>query len=219
MVVNNSNITSELLGCTIRGATQGVALVGEARSCTFDGNGQINAGTTLMRKNSYSGFTGTTGALLWNGSINVEDCSFTGNNRAIQHPATGTFNYTNLNFSGNTYDVNNTSNGLVTINIAGGSNPSVLNAGSSTTEIINARQKVFTNLPMNCEVRIRQGSHTLAHQQNVTTGMFVYSYGVTDRPAIAQFTSPGFDIPFINLLLDGNDQVFAVQVFEDPSYI
>jgi len=115
------------------------------RSCVFDGNGQINPNDALMRLNSFSGYTGTDGALLWNANIDVEQSSFNGNNRATEHTTAGTFSYPDLTFAGNTHDIHNSSTGLVTVNAVGTSNPSTfVNSNGGTTSIQNTKQFSFT---------------------------------------------------------------------------
>lgn len=86
-----------------------------------------------------SGITGD-GALLWNESIDIKNSSFLGNTNsaanaaAIQHPsAVGSpYTYDKLTFSGNNFDINNTSGSAITINALNGSNP-VTSKGSAVT--------------------------------------------------------------------------------------
>lgn len=54
----------------------------------------------------------------------------------VEHPATGTVTYYDLTFSGNDYDVDNASTGLVTINVSGGSTPSYENTGGGASTSI-----------------------------------------------------------------------------------
>jgi hypothetical protein len=86
--------------------------------------------------------SGTTpiGALLWNEDIDIAASSFLGNvqenagSAGIQHPsAAGTpYTYDDLVFSGNDFDVNNTSGSGITVNKTGISDPST-SKGSSVT--------------------------------------------------------------------------------------
>lgn len=85
----------------------------------------------------------------------IVNCSFSGNNRAIRLTSPGTYNFDGLIFSGNTYDIENASAGLITINALNGSNvSSFINTNSGTTEIINAKSLVISNIIENSEVRI-----------------------------------------------------------------
>jgi hypothetical protein len=224
LIANPANATVELLGCTIRGATQGVSLGGEARSCTFDGNGQVVAGTALLRKNSFSGFTGTTGAMLWNASINVQECAFNGNNRAIEHTAAGTFTYTALTFSGNTVDVNNTSGGSVVINASGGSNPAT---SLGTVTINNTKNFTFTiqdetgtpqtgyewRLYIKDPTQGVIGTTELAGQETATLSTQTYSYNYSgDQNVMLQIIEDGYE-EFLNQYILGDaDQSVTIRL-------
>ena len=70
---------------------------------------------------------------------NIKNCQFQNNTRAIKITSAGTYTFDNLKFSGNTYDIENASSGLVTINCINGSNPTTyINTGGGTTVINNA---------------------------------------------------------------------------------
>jgi len=70
---------------------------------------------------------------------NVSDCSFIGNNHATYLTTAGTYTYDALQFSNNTYDIENASSGDVTVNAVNGSNPSTYdNSGGGTTTIVNS---------------------------------------------------------------------------------
>jgi hypothetical protein len=224
LIADSANSTIELLGCTIRGASQGIGLRGEARSCTFDNNGQIVANDALLRKNAISGSTVTTGAMLWNASINIQECAFNGNNRAIQHTSTGTFTYTNLTFSGNTYDINNTSGGALTVNASGSSNPTTY---LGTVTINNTKNFVFTVQNANgvpqtgYEWRLYEkdptvgiiGTVELAGQETATLSTQTYSYNYTaNTDVILQIIETGFEEFLGEYVLGNNDQSLTIRL-------
>ena len=123
--------------------------------------------------------------------------------------------------SGNETIVVSVDSGItLTVAVAdGASTPSIYNTGLGTVLVVNTKAKTFTGLPENTEVRIRLGSHTLAHVQNVTGGFYTFNYSPdASRPAIAQFTLPGYLINSIDILLDSIDQTLPVTVKPDPSY-
>ena len=102
-----------------------------------------------------SGITGD-GALLWNTNINIKNSSFLGNTNSaatasgVQHTATGTFTYDNLTFSGNSFDVHNSSAGLVTINATNGANPATSrNTGGGSVVINNTKTLTVTVVDAN----------------------------------------------------------------------
>lgn len=86
-----------------------------------------------------SGITGDA-ALLWNASINVKNTTFLANTNtaanaaAIQHPsaAGSPYTYDKMTFSGNNFDINNSSGSAITINATNGSDP-VTSKGSSVS--------------------------------------------------------------------------------------
>ena len=133
-----ANTTVELFGCMIRGAGQGVSLGGEVRSCVIDGCDQVLPGSALVRETTFSGYTGTDGAILWSASADMERCAFNGNNRGIEHDTAGTYTYVGLTFSGNTHDIHNSSTGAVTVNATSGTNVGTFtNTNGGTTTIDN----------------------------------------------------------------------------------
>jgi hypothetical protein len=124
-------------------------------------------GGPVIRNCIFSQTTDADAALLWNENINITDCNFIANTTgaAVEMPsAAGTpYSYTRLYFSGNTYDVYNSSGSAITINKSGtpASNPtnsegsSVSFVGSVSVEVTvkneaqvvisGARVGVYTN--------------------------------------------------------------------------
>jgi hypothetical protein len=85
----------------------------------------------------------------------IANSSFTGNNRAISITAPGTYTFDNLQFSGNTYDIENTSGGAVVINATNGSNVSTfINTAGGSVTINNAKTFTISNITNNTEIRI-----------------------------------------------------------------
>lgn len=160
---------------------------------------------------------------------NITTCSFTsgGTGHAIEvGGAASTITLTGNTFTGYAASNGSTGNeaiyvniatGIVTINISGGSTPSIRTAGA-TVVVNNSKTKTFIGLPSGTEVRIRQGSYTLATDGNVTSGSYAYPYTPDNKPAKAQFTLPGYVFEDINITLDSSDQSFPVTWAPDPSY-
>jgi len=124
-------------------------------------SGQVNANQMYIRNCFFNNTYSTDSSLLWNNTIDIRNSSFIGNSditnnpAAIEHDSTGTYNYYDLLFLNNDYDVLNTSNGQVTINSINTSNPSTfLNQGTSTTTINNVRTFKLTGLKENTEIRL-----------------------------------------------------------------
>ena len=85
--------------------------------------------------------------------------------------------------------------------------------------IYDRRTKTFTGLPSGTEVRVVQGSYTLAHEQSVTSGSYDFVYDAVGDPVKVRFTNPGYWIYPIDFTRDLNDSTFPVTVIKDPSYI
>jgi hypothetical protein len=83
---------------------------------TFAGCGQTDIYAVEARNLEFSGYTGTSdGALLWrSGTTDIKNSRFLNNTRAIEHDATGSFQYQGLTFAGNTYDVSNSTTATTT---------------------------------------------------------------------------------------------------------
>lgn len=151
---------------------------------TFRNCGQIDPGRVVMRGCTISGYTGTTGALLWNANIDIEDCHFSDNTDGTNDPAgiyitaTGTYDFIGLTFSGNDYDLYNNSGGLVTINVTGGGDtPSVRNGASASTVINNNVLVTLTGLVADTEVRVYDAGTTteIDGEEDIDDGSFSFS--------------------------------------------
>lgn len=110
--------TTEVLGCSFESCDQVILKDAVTKDCFFINTSDVDA------------------AILWNENVNIVDCSFIGNTTGagIEHPsAIGTpYSYNGLVFSGNTYDVLNSSGSAITVNKTNGANPSTYE-GSSVT--------------------------------------------------------------------------------------
>lgn len=152
--------TTKLYGTTLLNITGGIIWGNDSDhicyGVKFSGCGQFDpVGGVVIRNceflttvDSYSGSNPNGSALLWNNNINIQKCNFiantdaTYNPHAIQHDTAGTYGYTDLNFSGNDYDIHFTpSSGDLTIN-ATDSNPSTYENLSSGTVTINISANV-----------------------------------------------------------------------------
>ena len=105
-----SSVNTEILGCSFESCLQVVPKDANVDDCFFINTSDVDA------------------AILWNETIDIAGCSFIGNTTGagVEMPsAVGTpYSYNNLTFSGNTYDVLNSSGSAITINKSNGANPS-----------------------------------------------------------------------------------------------
>ena len=154
---------------------------------TFDQCGQVTANQAIIRACTFSGYSPDgDAALLWNSTINIKNSQFIANTdatndpHAIEHPASGTFTYTGLTFSGNDYDINfSAASGTLTITATAGSDPAtyeITGSGTSVT-INNSKTLTLSGLVANSEVRIyRTGTTTEEDGVENSTTSFAYSY-------------------------------------------
>lgn len=146
MSFDDGNVdTSSWYGCSFENLTGtlswGTNTAHKLFSSSFTGCSQFDpVGGPQIRNCLMLSTASTSGCLLWNDSIDIDSCQFISNTTGagIEMPsATGSpYTYQNLTFSGNTYDVNNSSGSAITINEGGTSNPST-STGSSVTFIGN----------------------------------------------------------------------------------
>ena len=106
-------------------------------------------------------------------SHQISNCIFTDNVNATWYDTIGTYSDTGNTYTGNTFDVENSSAGLVTINAGGGSNVSTnTNTGGGSVTINNNISITFSGLRDNTEIRIYTAGTTteLAGVENATAG-------------------------------------------------
>ena len=127
--------------------------------------------------------------------------------------------------TGNETILVNVASGItLTINVAAGATrPTVYNTGTGIVYIPLATYSLtFTGIPVGVEYRLRQGSYSLQHQQDVVSGAttpFNYEY-TADYPVTVSFTGSGIIEPQIfTIILSDTDQIIPVNFNPDPSYI
>jgi len=177
--------TFELLGGTLSWSNSSTH---ELIGCTFNDCAQFDpVGAIVMRAMTFVNYAGSAdGALLWNENIDIQKSNFIANTRGVEHPSSaGTpYGYTDMVFSGNTYDVNNTSGTAITINKSGTSNPSTYDTGQTsvtftgsvpiTVTVVNAAGTAITT----AAVRIEEADGTLVAQGDVNgSGVYSTTYG------------------------------------------
>jgi len=129
-------------------------------------------------------------ALLWNLDIDIEDCKFIANTdavydpHAIEHPLSGEYNYVDLEFPGNDYDILYTSSGELQINASGTSDPtSYEDLAGDGVDIISTKIHTLTGIQEGSEVTYVSGeglsANVLRHVNNVDgsySGEVSYQY-------------------------------------------
>lgn len=167
-----------LYGCTLSGFTNGVTFSSnlltapkhEVFSSSFVGCGLITIGEVVFKNNNIASATDSAAALV-SSTVNISDLTFTsaGSNTGIRIDSAGTYDFTNIFFNGYNDSTGsnlnpgsgslnaavwNNSGGAVTINVSGGSVPSVRNSTGSTTTVLATVTLTLTGMKDNTEVRI-----------------------------------------------------------------
>lgn len=159
-----ANTTTNLYACSLsemrRGALNSTCSM---RGCTIVGSGELTSNGATINDCIFQGVVTTspvsgTWALIINSSSemsSVTNCSFINCNKAIKITAAGTYTFNGISFSGNTFDVENSSAGLVTINVSGGgSTPTVTNTGGGSSVVNSNVGITVTPLTTGSEVRV-----------------------------------------------------------------
>jgi hypothetical protein len=110
----------------------------EVLDCAFQECGEVDVGTGAV---TYCNFINADNVamILDSTTVNATYCNFINCPRAVEITTTGSLDFDNMQFTGNTYDIYNSSGGSVTVN-ATDSNPSELkidNSSGSSTSIVN----------------------------------------------------------------------------------
>lgn len=89
------------------------------------------------------------------------------------------------------------------------------------TDPVGTSSLTLSNLPVGVEIRIRQGSYTLLHEQDAPADTYVYNYNYYSSPTKVkiQFTLPGYVFEDLEMSLYNVPLVVHVIYNPDPSYI
>lgn len=125
----------------------------------------------------------------------LKNTNFTSNNRAIKIVSAGTYTFDNLQFNGNTYDIENASSGAVIINNINGSNTSTyINTGGGSVTINNSATLTLTGLVTGSEVHVYRASDSieLAGVESTTGSTFSWDYNADDSTVFITIIKPGY---------------------------
>lgn len=162
---------------TFPGAAANVEIIG----CSFELCGQVDPDDAVTTDCFFINTSDVDAALLWNENINISGCSFIANTTGagIEMPsAAGTpYAYNALSFSGNTYDVLNSSGSAISINKNNGSDPTtsegsaVTFLGVSVTTQITVKNVTDNSVIQNARVTLEaaDGSGPLNFEESVTS--------------------------------------------------
>lgn len=208
----------------------GAAATVEIRGCSFEKCGQVIPDDAVTVDCFFINTTDTDAALLWNENINIQDCSFIANTTGAgieMSSAAGTpYTYNGLTFSGNTYDVLNSSGSAITVNKTNDSNPT---SYEGTTVTFSASfNHIITGLEQNTEVTyVTAGTSTeLYHVENASVsdgdGKYKTTYshgGGASVDILIHHVSYKPDISnIIGITLPSSEATVKIQMFSDENY-
>jgi len=169
---------------------------GVLRSCTFSNSGTLTPNGATIADCIFQNLKTTspisaTNALIINSKAEMDavtNTQFINCNRAIRITSDAEeYSFVGLKFSGNTYDIENTSGGDVVINLDDISNPttSISPSGGSVTFVASATLSL-TGLQVDTEVRVyNHGTSTeLAGEEDIDDGVFDWAYNPSTYTAV-----------------------------------
>ena len=178
---------------------------------TFSVNGELIPGDHVVKNCNF--IEAPRAAFHFAQDTVIESCNFISNNVAIHTDATGTISFNDLQFSGNTTDVN--ADNPVTINLVGS------NAGTSTggpIDFVNSVQLKLTGLVDGSEVRVfRGGTQTeIAGDEDVQGGEFITGVDAAQNPTvdIAIIALNYQNIFLKDIEMVGNREIPIQQIFD-----
>lgn len=183
-------------------------------------------GGVQLRDMTFVNYAGSAdGALLWNESIDIKNSSFISNTRGVEHPSSaGTpYSYIGMLFSGNTYDVNNTSGSAITVSKEGGSDPSTYDTGGSSVTFTASFTLTLTDLITGTQVTIVNSSTRTELQNSIVggTGIVTYSHsgGETVDILIVDLDYDPNVSSIYDLTLPNSDSTIKIGQIDDPNYV
>lgn len=206
----------DIQNTSFKDITNGILLASDSTDAInhiFTGNiltgcGVFDPGVVTVREcainTSVADSTAEDGAMLWNSSIDVRDCSFSDNYYGIRHDDNDTVTYYDLTFSNNIYDVIFLGTGTLTINVSGGDVPTYYAPNGGTVVIIQSIDWTFKIVNSRNEV--------------VTAVEFrIYNSGTTTQVYGVESSSTGTEIYQFNGTLSGTN--IDVVVMDVPDYL
>lgn len=143
---NHVDSVTTLYGTTLKDITGAINSGNDAQhkflSVSMAGCEQFDpVGAPVIRNCTFAETANIDSALLWNSNIDIQTSKFIANTlgAGIEHDTASSYTYTGLTFSGNTYDVLNSSAGAVNISVSGsGAASSAENTGGGSTNFLSS---------------------------------------------------------------------------------
>jgi len=203
-----ASANTEILNCNFESCLQVVPKDAEVLGCFFINTSDVDA------------------AVLWNETIDITDCSFIGNTAGagIEMPSdAGTpYAYDGLLFSGNTYDVLNSSGSAISVNLSNGSNPT--NYEGTTVTFVASYTLTVTGLITLSDINFRE-TGTEVELQNTqgnvpTTISYTYGAGeVSDGVDVGIFLAGYMPLYVRNYILTAGSVSIPIAQDVDRDYL
>lgn len=231
--LDHTSIVTHLYGCKLFKLTGTLTFstttTDEFIGCTVDQCAQVIANQAIIRNCVFSGYAGVDSALLWNSTINIKNCQFNGNTdvtnspAGIEHTAISSVTYDNLTFSGNDFDILNSSAGLVTVTKTNGSDPvTTRNTGGGSVVITAAFTLTLTDIPTGVQVTIVNSStRTELQNSTTTTGVDVTYTHAGGETVDVLFMANAYDpnsSDIYNLPLPNSNSSIKISLASDSNY-
>lgn len=221
-----------------------------AATWSFAGTSVVNATVTLRPVMTFANMAFTDCATMTQNGAAITNCTFSnttvtasnpdvitnstfasaGTGHALVLQSVGTYSLNNLTFTGYAASNGSTGNevvhvtatsGTVTINVVGGTTPSVRTAGA--TVIVNASASVtLTNLKAGSEVRAYVGTDpaTATELDGVESSgtSFTFSQSVAGQAGYIVIFATGYKDIFLSLTYSGSNQEIPIQQIVDRVY-
>lgn len=223
-----------LFATTLVGFTEGIEFSSttsgseyQIYGSSFRGNGQVIPAHAEIRNSDFRAYSSSSAAMLWSSGVDVKYSSFeqntdvTLNPAGIEHDTVGEFTYDGLLFSGNDFDILNSTSGHVGVTASLGSNPtSFTNTGGGSTSILNAVTYTVTDLETDSRVVwIRNSDDTELANVAESGGIASYTYNYTgDTSVDIQILSLGFRNKIITAVLGDEDASLPASQNTDRVY-
>jgi len=195
---NNAGSVTTLFGTTIKNITgpinSGNDVDHKFLSCSFIGCSQFDpVGAALIRNCIFAETADVDSALLWNVNIDIQDCSFIANTTgaAIEHtePLSAAYEYDGLIFSGNTYDVLNSSGTAITVE-----NINLSNAGTYEGSLVTFESAVYITVYVKDTENADIVGASVAVYKDSDDSELMNEYTDSNGVAQASFNYPGSDV-------------------------
>lgn len=206
----------------------------EMYSCTISKSGQFSPnGSVDIRGCFFTETVSTSASLLWTANINIQNCNFIGNTTgagveiATDHGSDGEEAFVNLQFSGNTNDVNNTTGASLNVLNNGTSNPTT-STGSSVT-FVSSKLLTITNVVTGSEVRLYSYSNIESPENytelagvetasNGVSGTFTSCVGDANTVTLTYaYDASGGDVDALLVVHDLNYEFFRIELTLDAA--